>query len=273
MPVNTQPNSGRFGQTYRVQPAPGGVYHVYPDGTKQFIKSGAAQPMADPNAGLAAAFAHAAQNTGTGPFAGNAAQWQAAAAATGTGGAAPAPVAPDDRDAAYWSGLAGLNKQRDDALAGNTSEGTANRQAYDEALRRLRADRPKDTAQVGVGANKQGLFYSSTAGNRLDDLATSYARREGDVQSGFDTQERARLAARTAIENGYPIDEAALHAEAAGRQITRDTSAADAGALAPPVAAAPAVAATVKPFREVRSGGVLYHVYPDGRRVPIRRVA
>lgn len=269
MPINTQPNSGRFGQTYRVQPAPGGVYHVYPDGTKQFIKAGAPQPMADPNAGLAAAFAHAAQNTGTGPFAGNAAQWQAAAKATGTGPAAPPPAAPDSRDATYWGINAGRVKSRDDQLAANTAEGTASKAGFDEALRRLRADRPGDTANVNVGANKQGLFYSSTKGTRLDDLATSYARRESDATTSYNTSERARLAARSAIENGYTVEDAADIAASVDRAIPKDAAAADAGALAPP---APAPAAP-KAYRTVTAHGMVYHVYPDGRRVPVRPVS
>lgn len=235
MPVNTDPRSGRFGQTYGLQPAPGGVYHVYPDGTKQFVKAGAPQPAADPGIAPAAQWMAAAQATGTGPAAPGATpppnQWDAAAKATGTGPYAPPPPSLDPRDATYWGEDAASRKQRDDALAGNEAEGTLNKKDFDEALRRLRADRPGAEANVATSSNKSGLFYSSNRGNRLDELATDFARREGDIRSGYDRSEAARNAARTAIENGYGIEDAARLGEAAGRQIGRDTAAADSGAL------------------------------------------
>lgn len=265
---------------YHVQPAPGGSFHVYPDGHKEFV----AHPG---TSALGTAFTHAAQNTGTGPFAGNAAQWQAAAQATGTGPFAPAsgasaaaaqaapdPTSPMDSTLAGW--MATHQAARDQQLAANEQQGTANLANYQEALRRLNQQQPIEEQGQRQSYNKQGLFYSGHLGQSLGRLAQSYTERRADQRSGYDTTENARLAARGAISAGYNVDEAAARAEAADRQIGSDTTAAGSNALALDPNAAPAApavktaATTVRRPRAPAVSRVVQSVAPRGMGTPTR---
>lgn len=146
----------------------------------------------------------------------------------------PAPPTPhlvDDSTAA--AARAQLRFKVSQGLAGSTQESAYDKIDFQEALRRMTEQRPKDEQSTREQANRQGLFYSGQLGKRLDDLATDYARRQGDQQQSYDRREAARVAARRAIESGASIDDAAITAELADRQVAADSSAADAGALAP----------------------------------------
>jgi hypothetical protein len=246
---------GAFGggvPAFKVLPAPGGVYHVYPDGRKVYVRAGAS-----------AAAAPAAVSPG---------QAQQAAAVA---------LAPDST---YITNTAQSTAAVANQLAANDVQGLTNQANYQEALRRLQTQRPKDEQTTKETANSQGLFYGGALSSRLDDLATRYARSQGDLANSFHTTENARLAARAAIQAGQPIDDAAQQAALADRTIGNDTDAADSGALAPPdqqvTPAAPAapVARTVraprKPkYKTVTARGNVFHTYSSGRRVAVRPVS
>jgi hypothetical protein len=105
-------------------------------------------------------------------------------------------------------------------------------------------------------------------------------QQQGPGADEFDQSERARLAARAAIEAGYGVDQAAQYAAAADRQISRDsprrTPARSSRAARPGTrrssvrtfAAPPSVG-----YKTVVNGRVL-HVYPNRKKpVVVRRVA
>jgi hypothetical protein len=200
--INQNPASHQYGQTYTTLPAPGGTYHLYSNGQRIFVPArapaAAAAPPATPSAGSAAA------------------------------------AAPDPRDSTYYATSAQDLFNRNQKLGQIRSEGTQDAQDHAEALRRLVENQPKAIENARETYNKQGLFYSGKLGEREGDINTDYARQQGDMQKNFDRRDAAREAARTALEQGAPLDEAARLAEAVDRQIGRDTATADAGGLVAP---------------------------------------
>jgi hypothetical protein len=164
------------------------------------------------------------------------------------GGLIPAPTAPAapkpgvlTPDSEYFAGAAQRAFALNQGLAANDAEATQLAAARTEALRRLSDQQPRDESAATIGANKAGLLHSTTLGNSLSDLAQSYIRQRSDVQSTYDTNEAARVAARKALEEGAPLDDAAARAEAADRQITRDSESAAANSLVPNPPAKPKV--------------------------------
>lgn len=248
MPTNA--NRARpVGVAPQVIPAAGGSWHVYPNGRRVFVK---------------------------------------ARGATATTGVPAAPGAPVDSgpaqfspDSQYfqWDAAALAKKQTD--LAENDQQGVTNQTTYQTALRKLKEQQPVDESAASSGANRSGLFYSSNLGNKLGDIAKSYVERRGQTQASFDQSERARAAARAAIEAGYGVDQAAQYAASLDRQLGRDQSAADAGALvaegAPGGQATTRTVTTSAPrvaYKTVVKNGRLLHVYPNRKKpVVVRRVA
>lgn len=205
------------GYTYQVVPAPGGVWHVWPNGQRTFVpaKPPAPKPPAAPSPAAPVSQPQAVQ----------------------TYEQSPGELSPD---AEYYTGAAQREFQRQQNLAANQAQGSTNVQTRDRALQQMGVQQPLDERQTQVNANRSGLYYSTTLGNQLGALAATYAQRRTQAQQSYDAAEQARVAARTAIEQGYSLDDAAARAAAADRQIQRDQSAADAGAL---VAATPQIAA------------------------------
>jgi hypothetical protein len=144
---------------------------------------------------------------------------------------APAAYAPD---AQYYAEQAQRLFQKNQQLASFDTAHTRDTTQLNEALRQMREQQPLDQGKAQVGANKAGLFYSTALGNQLGSIAKTYAQRQ------------ARAAARAALEQGYTLDDAAAQAAAADRQIGRDTSAADAGALVAETPTAPTTVAAVR---------------------------
>lgn len=152
---------------------------------------------------------------------------------------APGQLNPDSE---YFAGAAQRTFALNQGLAANDRQATELAAARDEALRRLSEQQPRDEGATRIGANKAGLLNSTTLGNQMSDLAQSYVRQRGDVQSEYNTQEAARVAARKALEEGYPLDDAAAMAESADRQIGRDADSAAANSLVRnPASVVPAV--------------------------------
>lgn len=169
-----------------------------------------------------------------------------------------APQAQFTPDAEYLAAAAQRSFDRQQALQALTSQGETDKTDTKEAIRRLLADAPEQRNQIKVGANKAGLFYSGQLGKQLNEYEADLTQRQGDINLDFQRRESARAAARRAIEQGMPLEEAAALAEAATRQVERDTAAADARSLVPPPAAP---ARTVPPGRR----------RPPARRRPNRR--
>jgi hypothetical protein len=214
--ATTRKSPGGF--TYRVVPVAGGEWHVWPNGQKTFVAKPPAAPKPTPAATPGADVAPAAPPA--------------------QGGASPV-------DATYLAQSAqaafSLNQQRQ----ANDTQGVDNTVAYTQAMDRLRRAYPQQRAATTANANRAGLLYSSTLGNELGKVDTSYQESVGSTQTSYDRAERARIAARQALEAGYPIDDAARMAAAADRQSARDVQAADAGVLAPdPKVTSPAANAT-----------------------------
>jgi hypothetical protein len=247
VPTNAN-RAAPVGVAPQVIPAQGGAWHVYPNGRRVFVKArGATGQVTTPG-------------TPAGP--------------TAQGGT----LTPDSQ---YFQWDAGALAKKQADLAGNENEGVTNRATFQSALQRLKAQQPIDQSNASSAANRQGLFYSSNLGNKLGDIAKSYVQQQGQAQTSFAQSERARLAARAAIEAGYGVDQAAQMAAAADRQINRDTTAADAGALVSQQdpGTAPTSASTFAPaqpvaYRTVVKNGRVLHVYPNRKKpVVVRRVA
>jgi hypothetical protein len=161
---------------------------------------------------------------------------------------APNPANQFAPDAQYLAEAAQRQFDRIQAMNALTSQAGSDQNDTTEAIRRLLAPAADQRQTIKQNANRQGLFYSGRLGKQLTDFETDLTQRQGDIQNDFDARERARAAARSALEQGAPLEEAAALAEAAARQVQRDTDAAAVNALAPPP---PAPAA---PARRVRTG-------------------
>ena len=217
-----------------VQPAPGGSYHVYPDGRKVFVRHSAAVPSYTPpyihpmSAGEATTppYIHPLSGQGgTGANASAAAAQPAAPAAPAASGQAadPSGFTPDST---YLLSQAAKTSALNNSLAANDAQGQTNQATFTEALRRLQAQQPLDEQSQREAANRQGLFYSGYLGSQLGKVATSYAQKRADAQASFQNQENARLAARAALQQGFTVDQAADMAAAVDRETTSDATAA-----------------------------------------------
>lgn len=136
-------------------------------------------------------------------------------------------------DAQYLAAAAQAQFNRQTQLDQLQAQDEAERTQTTEAIRRLMDDAGNQRQQTTQTAAKQGLFYSGQLGKRLGDLESQVSRQRADIQSSADTNARARAAARQAILSGAPLDQAALLAEAIGRQTDRDTTAAQNRQLVP----------------------------------------
>lgn len=192
-------------------------------------------------------------------------------------------------DAAYLARAAQAAFQRTTQLNRLHEEGKDDSTNTQTAISRMIENALKDRSKISEGAGKEGLFYSGQLTKRLGDYETELKRSRDDVQTSFDQREAARIAARKAIEAGAPIDDAAELSDAVTRQIGRDTTAADLGALVPNVNTGPAstqVAAVQQLINRqagsprtgqsytVQAGkGGSWHIYPNGKKVwvPKRR--
>lgn len=160
-----------------------------------------------------------------------------ASAAPATAPAAAAETAPFTGDSEYFADLALKRFARGQKGAELAQAEAYDRDDFAEALRRRAERQPRDIQQARQQANRSGLLFSGTLARNEEDINTSHLRAGADAQLTLDRRRAAREAARAALEQGAPLEEAALFAEAVDRQIERDQGAADAGILAPPAAA------------------------------------
>lgn len=172
-------------------------------------------------------------------------------------------------DAEYLAAAAQRQFERSQAIEALTTQGTNDKTDTAEAIRRMLAKAPEERQGIKQGANRAGLFYSGQLGKSLDTYEADLTQRQGDVQLDYDRREAARAAARSAIEQGMPLEEAAALAESATRQVGRDTDAASANALVPTYAEPPPAARVRSPSRAARAR----KVQRARRRPPTRRRA
>lgn len=158
-----------------------------------------------------------------------------AALPTPAGGTPQAPELPASpaawQDSGYWNAIGQLAFQRNQKLQELSTEGEQDRTNSDEALRRFREIQPEQETAATNQANKAGLLYSGTLGKNLGDIRVNAIRQESDMRGAYDNRERARAAARQALENGATLEEAAAQAEAIDRATTRDSEAASTRSL------------------------------------------
>jgi hypothetical protein len=142
----------------------------------------------------------------------------------------PAPSAPGvppikpayQGDAQYFTQLA---QKRFDAT--QQEQGLDQQSAYDrtdltEALRRRAEQHPKDAQATNESYNRSGLLFSGKLSEARSLQEQQYLREQADQQGAFDRREQSRIAARAAIESGFPLEQAALFAQSVDRQQQRD---------------------------------------------------
>lgn len=210
-------------------------------------------------------------------------------AAIASPGAEPPSVdAPFGGDAQYFAERAQREFQASQQRDELDRQGAYDRTDFAEALRRMALKQPEDEQATREAANRQGLLFSGVLGKDLGTVRTGYERQRSDAQLDFDRREAARSAARAALEQGIPIENAVALAGAADRQLARDQEAATANALVPnpepaPTAEGPAPVVAKKRavtttgynrkrgqrYRIVSKGGKTYHYYAGGRPVRV----
>jgi hypothetical protein len=183
---------------------------------------------------------------------------------------APAAAAQFTPDAEYLAAAAQRQFDRTQALQALTTQATDDKGNTSEAIRRLLQGAPEQRQGIRQNANKAGLFYSGQLGKQMTEYEGNLTRAQGDIQLDYDNREKARAAARAAIEQGMPLEEAAALAESTTRQVDRDQNAANANALVPtPIPAAPGAPAVKPPSRAAQARKLA----AARRRPPARRRA
>ena len=168
----------------------------------------------------------------TGLTGGKSAPLSTAGVDTGSTFSAPATGSANPYDSTYYADIASARHDVQTKEAQLQEQGANDAAARTEALRRISEAQPKQEYAATANANARGLFYSTALGQNLGDIKTANAQKVGDLNTQFDQRERARSAARAALESGLSIQEAAFAAQAADRATQRASDAADAGALA-----------------------------------------
>lgn len=176
---------------------------------------------------------------------------------------APRAAATFAPDATYLAEAAQRQFARQTQLNELQAQSEHGRTIQQEAIRRLMESVGEQRQQTSQSYNKAGLFYSGQLGKALGGIETAVARQRADIQGNFDAEERAREAARNALLQGAPLEEAAALAANVERQLGTDAGLAEAGALAPTPVPAPAQAAPKRDKTRVRNGRREYQ-WPNG---------
>lgn len=157
-------------------------------------------------------------------------------ASSAGGGAAARPFAPLVDDAQAAAARAQALFDRTQQISQLNQQSAYDRGDLEEAMRRMGMQRPLVEQQTRENANRSGLLFSGILGKRLGDVATDYARREGDARSGFDRRESDRSTRRRAAEQQAVLLNEAITQALVDRQTQRDAETAAAGALVAPAA-------------------------------------
>lgn len=158
-----------------------------------------------------------------------------AAPATGSTAGAGVPATQPAQfvpDAQYLAEAAQRAFERTTAINSYTQQGQQDQTNTQTAIGRLLERVAGDRSTINQGANKEGLFYSGQLTKRLDDYEKAVQQSKDDLSGGYSQRQDARAAAIAALQQGAPLEEATALEAAKSRQVGRDTSAADIGALA-----------------------------------------
>lgn len=246
--VNTLRGSSRFGKRFRVTRQGGYLYHDYGGGRRVRVRryagfDGGAKAPAAPAAPKVPSPAEPPKAGGAiVPYKNDQGVLQSRPGAGAKPGA-PSKKPADAKTALDAQGLqeqAQLHFQTGQQLADLAQQGAYDQTDVAEALRRMQTQQTDTEQQTRESANRAGLFYSGQLGKQMGDVQTQFGRQRFDQQTAYDRRQAARVASRQAILQGATLEEAAIAAEAADRQIQRDTEAADAGSLVREPGPAPA---------------------------------
>lgn len=195
----------------------------------------------------------------------------AAPAAPAAPGLAPVPTA---HDAGYLAGVGKLDFQKTQGLTQLQEQQAYDNTDYQEAVRRAAQGHTGDVQSTRETANKQGLFYSGQLDKRLygdSGVETLYQRQVNDANRDYQRRSAARTAARTALEQGYPLDVATLAAQEAERRVAADLANPPAADVAPAAPAPPAAGAAAPSKPVAKAKDPVKIVKPiQGRKVPIK---
>jgi hypothetical protein len=134
-------------------------------------------------------------------------------------------------DAQFFADQAGRQFKANNQIAGTQQQSAYDQTDYQTALQRLATQQTQAQDNQRNSYNQRGLYYSGAYGKAQGDLADQYAQQRADMADNLQRKEASRQAAIAAIQQGMPLDDAAAAAEAADRQLARDTTAADSNSL------------------------------------------
>lgn len=128
------------------------------------------------------------------------------------------PGEPDPRDATYWANLAKLQFADTQEYQKNLAEESAGKSEYNLALQQAIRERGIQERQLGESAIKNNLSASGWLGRTQAEQTTNYAEERGAAARQQEGEQQAFAAARSALQQGFGVEAAALLAEAAGRR-------------------------------------------------------
>jgi hypothetical protein len=199
----------------------------------------------------------------------------------------------DPRDSEFNSGVAQLLFNTQNQRTDLTQQGAAATEDFNTMLARMADQRAQDLLAQNYAANKQGLFYSGQLTKRRGDVDKGYDQQQSDAQTAYNRAATARqqaldrlgtVTADASSPLGYSatgqagLDLSSLYNGAVSRAQAAAQDAADRAAAAtaaqPQAALAPtqaAPAATPKAYQTVSAPGGVWHIYPNGRRVFVKK--
>lgn len=130
----------------------------------------------------------------------------------------PAPGVPDPRDDQYWRDTSRLYFDRSTQEQQLNVQDTYSRTAYEQALESRARQHPRDTLATNIGANRAGNLTSSVHQQDLGDLEQNYFTDNTDQERQYQQEQSSRNLMRSALQQGYTIDEAAQLAASVERQ-------------------------------------------------------
>lgn len=146
-------------------------------------------------------------------------------AASYTAGQSSNNTPPDPRDEQYYRDKANLLFKKQQEENRLRTEGILSQNNYEEALSSLNRQEPKDKLATKIAASRAGNLFSSTHQEDLGTLQQNYFLQRSDMARTKAQEDIARETARSYLEQGYSLDDAALLAEAADRETARQAAA------------------------------------------------
>ena len=129
----------------------------------------------------------------------------------------PAPGQPDPRDATYWANVSKLQFNAQQEYGKSLQDQQESDTAYNDALQTAIRNRALQARQLGEQAIKGNLGASGWLDRNEAEQTTAYTQARSTAALSKEQEDQARLAARSALEQGFGIDVAAELAEAGSR--------------------------------------------------------